>query len=116
MDLIIKENWHSLKINDKVYLFKCIFNENDYQLLLFNLRQTNLFYESKSKIDIERNLRKYNETIEAPVGKINFHLKNCLLSNIESCDFSEKKNGLYIILLFCLLKQILFCFRSKSCN
>jgi hypothetical protein len=113
MDLIIKENWHSLKINDKVYLFKCIFNENDYQLLLFNLRQTNLFYESKFKIDIERNLRKYNETIEAPVGKINFHLKNCLLSNIESCDFSEKKNGLLIILLFCLFTTNIVLFKEQ---
>ena len=113
MELIIKENWHSLKINDKVYLFKCIFNENDYQLLLFNLRQTNLFYESKSKIDIERNLRKYNETIEAPVGKINFHLKNCLLSNIESCDFSEKKNGLLIILLFCLFTTNIVLFKEQ---
>jgi hypothetical protein len=113
MDLIIKENWHSLKINDKVYLFKCIFNENDYQLLLFNLRQTNLFYESKSKIDIERNLRKYNETIEAPVGKINFHLKNCLLSNIESCDFSEKKNGLLIILLFYLFTTNIVLFKEQ---
>ena len=113
MDLIIKENWHSLKINDKVYLFKCIFDENDYQLLLFNLRQTNLFYESKSKIDIERNLRKYNETIEAPVGKINFHLKNCLLSNIESCDFSEKKNGLLIILLFYLFTTNIVLFKEQ---
>ena len=59
----VKEGLEEYILNDKIYLFKCIFNENDYQLLLFNLRQSNLFYESKSKLDIERNLRKYNETI-----------------------------------------------------
>lgn len=90
---LIRENWHSLKINDKNYLFKCLFSENDYQLLLFNLRQCNLFVEKKSKTDIEKDLRKYNESIEAPISKINLHLKNCLLSDIDSCEFNEKKSG-----------------------
>jgi hypothetical protein len=106
---LLKEYWNSLKINDKTYLLKCLFNENDYELLLFSLNQCNLYYEKKSKNDIEKYLHKYNPSIEAPINKINMHLKNCFVSD-TSCEFNERKHGNFTIeLLLFFLSFVLFC-------
>lgn len=88
---LLKENWHYLNLKNSSYSLKCLFNDNDYEILLFKLNDCSLYHEKKLRKDIEQTLNKLNSSIEAPINKINIHLKNCLTVDSESCEFVVRK-------------------------
>jgi hypothetical protein len=77
MELIKKEKWLKLSIDDEINDFMvkfCTCNQS-YELLLFNLNTVQLFRDEKSAKEIEVLLERLNPSIEAPVEKICQHLK-----------------------------------------
>ena len=63
----LKAEWCQLKIDDDFYSFKYFFNENSYQLLVFDVDQFRLFSTKKNSDEI---LHKFNvnEIIEKRIS------------------------------------------------
>ncbi|CAG2242572.1 NHEJ1 [Mytilus edulis] len=75
--------WQPLNIDGDVYLIKCKFTQNSYELLLTNLKS--FWYEELSENALKKRVQKLNPSIEASVstGQILDQIKNCLETDKE---------------------------------
>jgi hypothetical protein len=78
MDKFLKEKWNFLKIDNKAYVFKFVFDDNEYDFLAFDFVECALYHEKKNSVEILKLMTKLNPSIEAPANKIIQHLKQSL--------------------------------------
>ncbi len=49
----LKVQWHSIKIDERSFLFKSLFESNSFEFLLFDMNEFSLFYSKNSQADID---------------------------------------------------------------
>lgn len=84
--------WQPLKIDGDIYLIKCKFTQNSYELLITDL--TSFWHEELSENALKKRIQKLNPSIEAPVTRILDQIRNCLESQERGTNISvEFKSG-----------------------
>ncbi len=92
MEMFLNEKWNFLKIDNNAYIFKFVYNESEYNLLLFNLAECLLYREKRDYVDIGRVMAKLNSSIEAPLNKMIQHLYKSL-TDTSTSKFEFIRNG-----------------------
>ena len=88
--MIDNEQWNEIKIESKILLFKCLFSQDKYELIMFDL---NLFQMYNShETQIKEKCHKFNSKLEIPLPKIVTCLENSFVEKRDSCNFTLIQN------------------------
>lgn len=49
---LLNQNWNQLRIDDTNYSFKCLFTDNAYEILIFDLNDMSLYFTKKNENEI----------------------------------------------------------------
>ncbi|XP_076091877.1 non-homologous end-joining factor 1-like isoform X2 [Mytilus galloprovincialis] len=105
--------WQPLNIDGDVYLIKCKFTQNSYELLLTNLKS--FWYEELSENALKKRVQKLNPSIEASVSRILDQIKNCLESQEKGTSITigfkdeEEENSKMVLKINSQLAGLPFC-------
>lgn len=87
--------WQPLNIDGDIYLIKCKFTQDSYEILLTDL--TNFWYEELSENSLKKRVQKLNPSLEATVSRILDQIRNCVENEDRgtniSIGFSEDEEG-----------------------
>ncbi|XP_052091104.1 non-homologous end-joining factor 1-like isoform X1 [Mytilus californianus] len=104
--------WQPLNIDGYVYLIKCNFTQNSYELLLTNLKS--FWHEELSENALKKRVQKLNPSIEASVSRILDQIKNCLESQERGTSITigfkdEEENSKMVLKINSQLAGLPFC-------
>ncbi|CAC5404295.1 NHEJ1 [Mytilus coruscus] len=105
--------WQPLNIDGDVYLIKCKFTQNTYELLLTNLKS--FWHEELSENALKKRVQKLNPSIEASVSRILDQIKNCLESQERGTSITigfkdeEEENSKMVLKINSQLAGLPFC-------
>ena len=56
-DHLIDKQWHVIKIDNRNFLFKCLFGSDGYELLVLDLNSFNIFHSTQDDIDTKSEVK-----------------------------------------------------------
>lgn len=83
---LIDKQWNMIKISGRNFLFKCRFETDDYELLVFDLSSFLIYYSYQNEIETFSEELNPKKTI--PKEKILKCLSSCLTETRENCKFT----------------------------
>jgi hypothetical protein len=88
--MIDNQRWNEIRIETKSLLFKCLFDQDKYELLMFDLNQFQMYNSQETQI--KEKCYKFNAKLEIPLPKIIACLENSFVEKKENCKFTLIQN------------------------